>query len=163
LERLVECDFPTEFGIFRLVAYRDSVDGQVHLALAKGPLLPEEPVLVRVHLSDVLCDLPGARRPDCGWPLQQVLQRMAEEGSGVIVLLRQQEDPKRLIQRIQDMALEDRGVRFHRQDLGADLRSYGIGAQILADLGVRRMRVLSAPKKLHALGGFGLEVVAYVS
>jgi 3,4-dihydroxy 2-butanone 4-phosphate synthase / GTP cyclohydrolase II len=163
VERLAECELCTEYGAFRLVAYLDKVDGQVQLALVKGPIGPEQPVLVRVHPQDGICDLPGLRRDDCGWSLDSAMQRIAAEGNGVLVILRRQEDPAALTRRIQDLALEERGVKLPRQELGPDLRGYGLGAQILADLGVRRMRVLSHPKKLHGLAGFGLEVLEYVA
>jgi 3,4-dihydroxy 2-butanone 4-phosphate synthase/GTP cyclohydrolase II len=163
VERVVECGLPTEFGTFRLVAYQDSVDRQLQLALVKGEIRADEAILVRVHVRDSLCDLPGVRRPDCGWPLESALQRIAVEGRGVIVILRPVEDPRTLVARIQDMALGERDVRLPRREIGPDLRSYGLGAQILADLGVRKMRVLSSPKRLHGLSGFGLEVVEYVS
>jgi 3,4-dihydroxy 2-butanone 4-phosphate synthase/GTP cyclohydrolase II len=167
VERVAECELRTEWGVFRLVAYQDSVDQQLHLALVKGQLRPEQAVLVRVHLQDTLCDLPGILpeigRPDCGWPLATALRRIAAEDQGVIVMLRYPEDPRGIVARIQDMALEARGVRLPRHEVGPDLRGYGLGAQILSDLGVRKMRVLSSPKRLHGLSGFGLEVVEYVA
>lgn len=163
VERVAECAMPTECGDFRLVAYRDLMERQLHLALVKGELNSEEPALVRVHLENTLCDLFGNQRGDCGWPLRDALCRIADEGKGVAIILRQQEDADNLIRRIKEYQLQDEGTELPRQDGTADLRTYGIGAQILLDLGVTKMRVLSAPKKMHALSGFGLEVVEYVS
>lgn len=161
VERVAECAMPTEYGDFRLVAYRDLLNREMHLALVKGELRPEEPALVRVHLQNTLCDLFGNRR-DCGWPLSDALRRINEEGQGVAIILRQQEDPERLLRSIKDYELEDSGVPRPEMEKSDDLRTYGIGAQILIDLGVSHMRVLSAPKKMHALSGFGLDVVEYV-
>jgi 3,4-dihydroxy 2-butanone 4-phosphate synthase/GTP cyclohydrolase II len=157
VERVAESRLPTAYGEFRLVAYNDTVHETVHLALVKGDLDGDKPPLVRVHLRDDLCDLVAAQREDCGWPLDDVLGRVAAEG-GVVLLLRPKQDDQAMIRRIQEYQLRDRGVALQHPDASDDLRTYGAGAQILVDLGVKRMRVLSAPKKLHALSGVGLEV-----
>jgi 3,4-dihydroxy 2-butanone 4-phosphate synthase/GTP cyclohydrolase II len=128
-----------------------------------GEIEPERAVLVRVHLRESLCDLFGARREDCAWPLRRALAAVSEAGHGVLVVLGAEETPEELLRRMADYDLEDRGVVLPRQPPGPDLRGYGLGAQILTDLGVRRMRVLSAPKRLHGIAGFGLEVVDYVT
>jgi 3,4-dihydroxy 2-butanone 4-phosphate synthase/GTP cyclohydrolase II len=161
VERVAECTMPTEFGEFRLLAYRDLLNREMHLALVKGELKPEEPALVRVHLQNTLCDLFGNQR-DCGWPLSDALRRINDEGQGVAIILRQQEDPESLIRNIKDYEMQDNGVPIPEMEKSDDLRTYGIGAQILIDLGVSHMRVLSSPKKMHALSGFGLDVVEYV-
>jgi len=163
VERLAECSLPTEHGTFHLIAFQDVVANEVHLALVKGTIDPELPPLVRVHLQNDLCDMFQPLKEDCGWPLRDALARIAAEPSGVLVLLRARSDHQELLRRIRTYQLEDKGVALARQAAPTDLRTYGIGAQILADLGVRRMRVLSAPKKVHAISGFDLEVVEYVS
>ena len=163
VERVGECDLPTQYGGFRLIAYQDTIDNAVHYALIKGKLDPDEPILVRVHLQDSLCDLTGSRRSDCGWPLGAAVQRIAEQESGVVVILRQHEEAKELLRRIRDYQARDDGEDLPSREKVADLRTYGLGAQILSDLGVRRMRVMSAPKKMHAISGFGLEVTEYIS
>ena len=163
VERVGECDLPTQYGGLRLIAYQDTIDNAVHYALIKGKLNPDEPILVRVHLQDSLCDLTGSRRSDCGWPLGAALQRIAEQESGVVVILRQREEAKELLRRIQDYQARDDGEDLPSREKVADLRTYGLGAQILSDLGVRRMRVMSAPRKMHAISGFGLEVTEYIS
>jgi 3,4-dihydroxy 2-butanone 4-phosphate synthase / GTP cyclohydrolase II len=163
VERTAECQVQTEFGPFRLVAYNDLVDGDLHFALVFGEVQPDRPVLVRVHMQDTLCDLLGVRRSECGWPLRAALEAVAREGAGVVVVLRSGERPGELVGRIADYRLADEGVRLPQQAPGVELRTYGQGAQILADLGVRKMRVLSAPKRLHGLAGFGLEVVEYLA
>ncbi len=163
VERVAECKMPTEFGEFRLLAYRDLIAHEVHLALVKGEVGGEEPALVRVHMQGTLCDLFGNQRSDCGWPLRGALEYIAQQGSGVAVILRQEESADDLVRHIKDYQLEDEGMSMPRQGKVTDLRTYGIGAQILLDLGVRRMRVMSSPKRMHGLPGFGLEVVEYVS
>ncbi|MDV3238182.1 MAG: 3,4-dihydroxy-2-butanone-4-phosphate synthase [Gammaproteobacteria bacterium] len=164
VERVAECMLPTEFGDFRLVAYEDSIEKDVHLALVYGELDVRQPVLVRVHVQGMLCDLLGATTGDCGWPLRHALERVAREGGGVVIVLGKPEDPASLVRRIRHYAEDGPHSEAPRRS-GAreELRTYGIGAQILADLGITRMRVLSAPKKMHAITGFGLEVVEYVS
>lgn len=162
VERVAECKITTEFGSFHLIAYRDTIGDDVHFALLRGDVHPETPTLVRVHLQSTLRDVLGMVRTDIGWPLRNALRRVDEEGAGVIVLLRKPETSRELIGRVKNYELQDKGVHLPRQETAADLRTHGIGAQILTDLGVRKMRVLSAPKKVHALSGFGLEIVEYV-
>lgn len=153
---------PTEVGDFRLCAFRNMIDDTVHMALVKGELNEDTPALVRVHVENPLCDIFGSMRNDCGWPLRDAMKRIAEEGSGVVIILRLSEESDMLVSRISQYGKQDAGEDLPAHDSGDDLRTYGIGAQILRDLGVRKMRVLSAPKKMHALSGFDLEVVEYV-
>jgi 3,4-dihydroxy 2-butanone 4-phosphate synthase/GTP cyclohydrolase II len=161
IERLAERDMPTEFGPFRAVAYRDLVGGAVHLALVKGPLDAERPALVRVHLANTLSDTVGVTWDELGWPARDAMQRIAAEG-GVMVVLRGQESDSQLVQRFGEDAGHREEGALEERDASAVLRTYGVGAQILADLGVQRMRVLSAPKRMHGISGFGLEIVEYV-
>ena len=162
VERVAQCAMPTDSGDFQLYAYQDIVGHQVHLALVKGEIKGDEPTLVRVHMSDTLCDLLDGRRDDCHIHLREVMGRIGEEG-GVVVLLRKHEDPKELVRRIRGYQMEDQAEAPQpHPGGGADLRTYGIGAQILMDLGVHKMRVLGTPKKVHGLSGFDLEVVEYV-
>ncbi|MBI3771368.1 MAG: 3,4-dihydroxy-2-butanone-4-phosphate synthase [Gammaproteobacteria bacterium] len=162
VERVAECNLATEYGEFHLYAYQDYVDQGLHLALVKGRVEGEAPVTVRVHLTDTMSDLIGAQRGDCGMPLKVAMEHITNEDNAVVVLLRRQEKPDELVRRIRDYQLQDRGVTLPRPPQVVDLRSYGVGARILADLGVRRMRVVGAPRKLHGLPGFGLEVVEYI-
>jgi len=120
-------------------------------------------VMVRVHLQDALADMLPVASKVFGWPLRDALKRIASEEKGVAIVLRQPEGEKHLVERIKSLDLEPE-VEAEKDASGKpeDLRNYGIGAQILADLGVHRMRLLSAPKKFHALGGFDLEVVEYI-
>jgi 3,4-dihydroxy 2-butanone 4-phosphate synthase / GTP cyclohydrolase II len=161
IERVAESKIHNEFGDFRLVTYQDSVDNTVHLALVRGTIDAAQPTLVRVHLRNTLADVLGVQHPSFGWPIRDAMQRIAEEGSGIVVLLRKPETPKDLVKQI--VALEQAPAdEDHHGDEQQVLRTYGIGAQILSDLGVRKMRVLSAPKRMQAISGFGLEVVEYV-
>jgi len=162
VERVAECDLPTEYGEFRLFAYQDIVNKGLHLALVKGEVCAERPTLVRVHVQNALSDLFGAQMQDTGWPLRDAMRRVADNGEGVVVVLGQHETPRDLVQRIQYYNEHEKTGEPVVREERHELRTHGIGAQILTDLGVRRMRVLSAPMVVHGLSGFGLEVVEYV-
>ncbi len=162
VQRVAECDLDTGFGAFRVVSYQDPVDDQVHFAMVRGTIDPARPVLVRVQVLDTLTDVLGMVHGRGGWTLHRALARVAQEDEGVVVVLRHGEDPRALIRRLRDCSLESSESSQPPAGGAEDLRTLGLGAQILSDLGVRRMRVLSAPKKVHALSGFGLEVVEYV-
>jgi 3,4-dihydroxy 2-butanone 4-phosphate synthase/GTP cyclohydrolase II len=125
--------------------------------LTSGEIKRGEPTLVRVHLQDTLGDMLGVRWDSLGLPLRKALQRIGKEG-GVLIVLRQPEEPGEIMQR-----LSSGGAVSQADEANAELRTYGVGAQILLDLGVTRMRVLSQPKKMHGISGFGLEVVEYVT
>ena len=157
VQRVAERKVPTEFGEFQLVAYEDRVSKAVHLALTTGEIKRGVPTLVRVHLQDTLGDMLGVRWDSLGLPLRKAMQRIAKEG-GVLIVLRQPEEPGEIMQR-----LSSGGAKTQTAEGNAELRTYGVGAQILLDLGVTKMRVLSQPKKMHGISGFGLEVVEYVT
>jgi 3,4-dihydroxy 2-butanone 4-phosphate synthase/GTP cyclohydrolase II len=160
VERIAEQVIATEFGAFRMVCFEDHVNRTVHLALVAGELDGKRVPLVRVHLKDTLGDVVGIRDRALGWPLRSAMQRVAQEGHGVIVILRPDETARDLMDAVQSIG---RDPAAPSPQAGAKvLRTYGIGAQILRDLGVTRMRVLSAPKQMHGLSGFDLEVVEYV-
>lgn len=163
VERVSECAIPTEYGDFRLVAHQDCVDNELHLSLVLGDICPEEPTLVRVHMQNTLCDLFSTGHNACSWPMRRAMKQVAEAGRGVIVVLRNHDTTREIIQRMRDLQLHDRSDPVPARDASpAHLRTFGVGAQILVDLGVRKMRVLSAPKSLHGISGFDLEVVEYV-
>jgi len=163
IEQISRQTVTTEAGDFDLVCFEDHVNRNVHLALVKGDLSAGEPPLVRVHLQNTLGDVVGVQNPRLGWPLRSAMQRIASAGQGVVVILRYNESPSRLatsIRSLSDSSVQDLPVGG---DTGAAiLRTYGTGAQILRSLGVTKMRVLSAPKQMHGLSGFGLEVVEYI-
>jgi 3,4-dihydroxy 2-butanone 4-phosphate synthase / GTP cyclohydrolase II len=158
VERIAERDIATEFGDFRLYCYEDHVHRDLHLALVKGSLDGAHLPLVRVHLADTLRDLVGVKGEARAWTLRAALQRIAREPQGIVVILREPESPRDLADAVQ--GLKSREMPTPAPD--TVLRTYGVGAQILKDLGVRRMRVLSAPKQMHGLSAFDLEVAEYV-
>ncbi len=162
VEAIAELEVQTEFGAFRLVSFEDHVNRLVHLALVCGELDAKTPVLVRVHIQDTLSDVLGVLDSRLGWPLRDAMKRIAEEGRGVIVILRQEESPRDFMGVLRGLERSENDIVTQR-DGATELRTFGTGAQILRALGVKRMRVLSAPKQMHALSGFGLEVVEYVS
>jgi 3,4-dihydroxy 2-butanone 4-phosphate synthase/GTP cyclohydrolase II len=159
VERIAEREIETDCGSFRLCCYEDHVNGTVHLALVRGSLGSGTAPLVRVHLKDTLRDLVGAHEHDRSWSLRSAMQRIAKEESGVIVLLRPHESPLEIAEAVRTGSHTSHNPKARGAQV---LRTYGIGAQILQDLGVVRMRVLSAPKQMHGLSAFGLEVVEYV-
>ena len=162
VEAIADLEIETEFGPFRLVCFEDHVNRSVHLALVRGELDAQTPVLVRVHIQDTLSDVVGVLDSRLGWPLRDAMKLIAEEDRGVIVILRQEETPRDFMNVLGGLEQPENNI-VTRRDGATELRSFGTGAQILRALGVKGMRVLSAPKQMHALSGFGLEVVEYVS
>ncbi len=178
VERVSEQKVKTEYGEFRLYAYEDHVQQVVHLALAHGTLDGKTPPLVRVHVADTLRDLLGVRADPHAWTLRAALERIAHAGSGVVVILREQETAADLNDALSALGpvtppadakppsastIAKKSAARGVGPGGEVLRTYGVGAQILKDLGVHRMRVLSAPKQLHGISAFGLEIDGYVS
>lgn len=160
VERIADSTVQTEVGEFRLLAYQDHVHRDVHLALVHGDLSATPAPLVRVHLTDTLLDVVGITGRSRRWTLRAAMTRIVQEGCGVVIVLRESESPRELADAVR--ALEA-GRNAGAGGEGAPvLRTYGIGAQILKDLGLRRMRVLSAPKQMHGLSAFDLEVASYV-
>jgi len=160
VERISEQDVRTEFGTMRMCCYEDHVNRDVHIALVRGTLKGKRPPLVRVHLTDSLRDLIGVIA-DRGMPLRTALERLAREEDGVLVILRQSDSPRELMDAVR--ALGDPTPQHPHSEGGTVLRTYGIGAQILQDLGVTRMRVLSPPKQMHGISAFDLEITEYVA
>jgi 3,4-dihydroxy 2-butanone 4-phosphate synthase/GTP cyclohydrolase II len=163
IERVAECHLPTEFGEFNLVTYRDTIDNQIHYALCKDSDDSQAP-LVRVHLQNTFTDiLHSNRNVDRSWSLDKAMKRIGTEG-GVLVLLGNEETTESIIHTIKVFEQQDKGQAPTMAKKQGTSRRVGVGSQILADLGVHDMRLLSsADKKYHALGGFGLNVVEYVS
>jgi|HigsolmetaAR206D_1030411.scaffolds.fasta_scaffold00862_6 3,4-dihydroxy-2-butanone 4-phosphate synthase len=172
--RIAERPVQTEFGEFRLYVYEDLVYQDVHLALVRGVLDRSDVPLVRVHVADTLRDLLGIRTDSKAWTLRAALKRIAQAGNGIAVILHEQLSPRELAESLRSGSLSpaaagstaaQNGERQRpKEDGGRErvLRTYGIGAQILKDLGVTRMRVLSAPMQMHGISAFGLEIEGYV-
>ena len=162
VEAIAEMPIETPYGPFRMICFEDHINREVHLALVRGDIDARAPTLVRVHRQDTLSDVVGIRDPRLGWPLRDAMRHIASEGQGVIVILRHEEGARELMGAVRALSESREGAAARRERV-MDLRTFGTGAQVLRALGVRKMRVMSAPKHIHALSGFGLEVVEYVA
>lgn len=161
IERIAEQPVETEHGEFTMYCFDDHINRSVHVALVKGDLSAVESPLVRVHLQDTLGDVIGVQSRSLGWPLHSAIDRIAKEEAGVVVLLRDQEDSRDFIESVENLG-QHRDELNKRRSGDMVLRTYGVGAQILRDLGLSKIRVLSAPKQMYAISGFDLEITEYV-
>jgi 3,4-dihydroxy 2-butanone 4-phosphate synthase/GTP cyclohydrolase II len=155
VQRVAERTLETAHGRFRLYAYRDGTAGEVHLALVRGEVTPGKEILVRVHEPFSVLDLLDTASAAHSWNLNEAMRMIAEAEAGVIVLLRREERAASLLDRLQDDAAAAAPAKM-------DLRTYGIGAQILKDLGVTRMKIMALPRKMPSMAGFDLEVTGYL-
>jgi len=161
VQRLSQCHMPTEYGDFKLHSFQDTVNDHVHLALVVGEIDPNEETLVRVHMAEPLTDVLASTREPTQWALNKVMPQLQKEGKGVLVVLRQPDQNKQLAYHIEHYQQQDQGELNISSKPTWDLRTFGVGAQILSDLGVTKMRIIGTPTKLTGLSGFGLELVGY--
>jgi 3,4-dihydroxy 2-butanone 4-phosphate synthase/GTP cyclohydrolase II len=166
--RAATAELPTRFGDFRIVSYTSPIEKEEHVALVKGDVAGKKNVLVRVHSECLTGDVFGSLRCDCGGQLQRALERIEEEGLGVLVYMRQEGRGIGLKSKVCAYQLQDQGLDTveanERLGFDADLRDYGIGAQILCDLGLSSIRLMTNnPKKVIGLSGYGLEIIEQVS
>ena len=144
-----------------MYCYDDQVNQAVHVALVKGELKANDEPLVRVHIQDTLGDVLGVQASALGWPINDAIKRIAQEETGIVVILREQESSRNLMESVEGLSKKIDQLKDKRVT-DDSLRTYGIGAQILRDLGIKKMRVLSAPKQMYAISGFDLKVTEYV-
>jgi 3,4-dihydroxy 2-butanone 4-phosphate synthase/GTP cyclohydrolase II len=163
VERIAECDFPSKYGDFRLIAYRNNLDSNTHYAVvsADEDIDSSEPVLVRVHMKNILTDALGLLGSK-SWPLDAALKQISQVEQGVVVVLNWA-DEGTVVSRWMSECTESKKDEVVQRKKPSDFRTDGVGAQILMDLGVKKMKLMTAPKVFHGLGGFGLEVVDYIS
>ena len=160
IERMSESEFTTEFGNFHLITYMDRLKNDLHYALIRGEIDPTNPIPVRVHIVNPIFDLTGNSMRS-SWPFRNVLKRLAREKNGVALILCNQLEPDMILAQIRAVDKSDTNSAELKNN-SKEFRTIGLGSQILSDLGVQKIIVMSSPKRYHAISGFGLEIVDYL-
>jgi 3,4-dihydroxy 2-butanone 4-phosphate synthase/GTP cyclohydrolase II len=161
--RIAATKMNTMAGEFDVYVYHDIVGDEIHVAMVKGTIEADSPTPVRVQVESGILDVFRELQQAGTWSVSDATHHISKEGKGVLVILRYKEQDDEIVKRVKHAEFDGQGIEFPWREIGEDLRVLGVGGQILADVGVGKMRVLGSRRKMHALSGFGLEIVDYVT